>query len=129
MVKGEVSTAGPVLVRVHAVNVVTDVLHPIDSNSSEDLHGAMKVIGDEGRGVVVLIRDTRSTTVSTLVGKIAQETVTQGSLRDLGIGAQILLDLGVSEMILLSNAERAYVGLDGFGLRVTERRSIGKPDV
>ena len=126
LVKGEVSTSEPVLVRVHAVNLVGDLLSPIDSNSAEDLHRAMKMIGDAGRGVVVLIRDTLPTTVSTLVGKMAQETVTQGSLRDVGIGAQILLDLGVSEMILLSNAERAYVGLDGFGLRVMERRPIGK---
>ena len=78
---------------------------------------------------MILIRDTLPTTVSTLIGKIAQESVTEGSWRDVGIGAQILLDLGVSEMILLSNVERAYVGLDGFGLRVVERRSIGKTDV
>ena len=129
LVKGDVSSADPVLVRVHAVNVVADLLGDVDSNSAQDLRGAMKIIGDAGRGAVVLIRDTLPTTVSTLVGKIAQEYVTEGSVRDVGIGAQILLDLGVSEMILLSNVERAYVGLDGFGLRVVERRSIGTIDV
>ena len=129
LVKGDVSTSEPVLVRVHAVNVMADLLGDFDSNSAQDLRGAMEIIGDVDRGVVILIRDTLPTTVSTLIGKIAQESVTEGSWRDVGIGAQILLDLGVSEMILLSNVERAYVGLDGFGLRVVERRSIGKTDV
>jgi len=129
LVKGDVSTSEPVLVRVHAVNVMADLLGDLDSNSAQDLRGAMEIIGDVDRGVVILIRDTLPTTVSTLIGKIAQESVTEGSWRDVGIGAQILLDLGVSEMILLSNVERAYVGLDGFGLRVVERRSIGKTDV
>ena len=129
LVKGDVSTSEPVLVRVHAVNVMADLLGDLDSNSAQDLRGAMEIIGDVDRGVVILIRDTLPTTVSTLIGKIAQESVTEGSWRDVGIGAQILLDLGVSEMILLSNVERAYVGLDGFGLRVVERRSIGRTDV
>ena len=129
LVKGDVSTPGPVLVRDHAVNIVADLLGDMDSNSAHDLHGAMEVIRDANRGVVVLIRDTLQTTVSTLVGKSAQESRTEGSWRDVGVGAQILLDLGVSEMILLSNVERAFVGLDGFGLRVVERRSLGGRDV
>ena len=129
LVKGDVSTPDPVLVRVHAVNIVADLLGDMNSNSAHDLHGAMEIIRDANRGVVILIRDVLPTTVSTLVGKSAQEGRTEGSWRDVGVGAQILLDLGVSEMILLSNVERAFVGLDGFGLRVVERRPIGATDV
>mgnify|MGYP001247940417 CR=1 FL=1 len=129
LVKGDVSTPYPVLVRVHAVNAVSDLLGDMDSNSADDLHGAMKIIGDADRGVVVLIRDTSAMNVSTLVGKVAQDDRVESSWRDVGVGAQILLDLGVSEMILLSNVERAFVGLDGFGLRVVERRLIGATDV
>ena len=129
LVKGDVSTPDPVLVRVHAVNTVADLLGDMNSNSAHDLHGAMEIIRDANRGVVILIRDVLPTTVSTLVGKSAQEGRTEGSWRDVGVGAQILLDLGVSEMILLSNVERAFVGLDGFGLRVVERRPIGATDV
>ena len=129
LVKGDVSTPDPVLVRVHAVNIVADLLGDMNSNSAHDLHGAMEIIRDANRGVVILIRDALPTTVSTLVGKSAQEGRTEGSWRDVGVGAQILLDLGVSEMILLSNVERAFVGLDGFGLRVVERRPIGATDV
>ena len=129
LVKGDVSTPDPVLVRVHAVNIVADLLGDMNSNSAHDLHGAMEIIRDANRGGVILIRDVLPTTVSTLVGKSAQEGRTEGSWRDVGVGAQILLDLGVSEMILLSNVERAFVGLDGFGLRVVERRPIGATDV
>lgn len=129
LVKGDVSTPDPVLVRVHAVNIVADLLGDMNSDRALDLHGAMEIIRDANRGVVILIRDVLPTTVSTLVGKSAQEGRTEGSWRDVGVGAQILLDLGVSEMILLSNVERAFVGLDGFGLRVVERRPIGATDV
>ena len=129
LVKGDVSTPDPVLVRVHAVNIVADLLGDMNSNSAHDLHGAMEIIRDANRGVVILIRDALPTTVSTLVGKSGQEGRTEGSWRDVGVGAQILLDLGVSEMILLSNVERAFVGLDGFGLRVVERRPLGATDV
>ena len=125
LVKGDVSIPGPVLVRVHVVNAMTDLLGDMESNSAGDLHGAMQMIGDADRGVVVLIRDTLPTTVSTFVGKISKEVRIEGSWRDVGVGAQILLDLGVSEMVLLSNVERAFVGLDGFGLRVVERLPIG----
>ena len=125
LVKGDVSIPGPVLVRVHVVNAMTDLLGDMESNSAGDLHGAMQMIGDADRGVVVLIRDTLPTTVSTFVGKISKEVIIEGSWRDVGVGAQILLDLGVSEMVLLSNVERAFVGLDGFGLRVVERLPIG----
>ena len=129
LVKGDVSTPDPVLVRVHAVNIVADLLGDMNSDRAHDLHGAMEIIRDANRGVVIMIRDVLPTTVSTLVGKSAQEGRTEGSWRDVGVGAQILLDLGVSEMILLSNVERAFVGLDGFGLRVVERRPIGATDV
>ena len=125
LVKGDVSIPGPVLVRVHVVNAMTDLLGDMESNSAGDLHGAMQMIGDADRGVVVLIRDTLPTTVSTFVGKISKEVIIEGAWRDVGVGAQILLDLGVSEMVLLSNVERAFVGLDGFGLRVVERLPIG----
>ncbi|PPR17898.1 MAG: Riboflavin biosynthesis protein RibBA [Alphaproteobacteria bacterium MarineAlpha9_Bin7] len=129
LVKGDVSTPSPVLVRVHAVNAVSDLLGDMNSNSADDLHGAMKIIGDADRGVVVLIRDTSAMNVSRLVGRTSRDDRAESSWRDVGVGAQILLDLGVSEMILLSNVERAFVGLDGFGLRVVERRPIGATDV
>ena len=109
---------------MHVVNVLGDLLGETQSASAQDLHRSMEMIDEAGRGVVVLIRDTFSDSVSGALSKSDPLRKTEGSWRDVGVGAQILLDLGVTEMILLSNVERAFVGLDGFGLRVLETREI-----
>ena len=124
LVKGDVSGGDPVLVKVHAVNVLGDLIGEVGSSSADDLHRSMEMIDGVGRGVVVLIRDTSAASVSAALTKSDHSLKIEGSWRDVGVGAQILLDLGVTEMILLSNVERAFVGLDGFGLRVLETRKI-----
>jgi len=88
------------------------------------IHNAMHLIGREGRGVVVLIREHRRTALAERVGRLASSPRPQQELRDYGIGAQILLDLGVKNMILLSNRRRTIVGLDGYGLNIVEQRPI-----
>ena len=127
LIKGDISGPGPVLVRVHAFNFIDDVLGD-RAGPNGVLHQALRHIDAEGRGVVVLIREPRRTSLSAYLelraGGPPQETL---ELRDYGIGAQILLDLGVREMILLSNSQRTIVGLDGYGLSVVERRPIS-PD-
>jgi len=89
------------------------------------LHAAMDVIGAAGRGVVVLIREPSPTSLSDRVrARIAGSTTPSDQLRDYGVGAQILLDLGVREMILLSNTKRTIVGLEGYGLTLAGQRPI-----
>jgi len=124
LVKGNVSGPEPTLVRMHTINVFEDLL--ADSNSrSGQLEAAMRMIGKEGRGVIVLIRDTRRTSLSELVRhRIDHEPAAGVELRDYGIGAQMLLDLGVQNMILLSNTQRTIVGLEGYGLAVVEQRAL-----
>jgi len=124
LVKGDVSSGGPVLVKVHAINVLGDLLGEVRSSSAQDLHRSMEMIEEADRGVVVLIRDTLPSSVSGALAKSDLLGRVEGSWRDVGVGAQILLDLGVTEMVLLSNVERAFVGLNGFGLRVLETRQI-----
>lgn len=129
LVKGDVSDGGPVLVRMHAINLLDDVLGGLKDGKSGVLHAAMELIGEQERGVVVLIREPRPTSLSEQVNfRAARErgeaVPPPGALRDYGIGAQILLDLGISEMILLSNTEKTIVGLDGYGLKVVEQRPI-----
>ena len=124
LVKGNVSGSEPVLVRMHSINVFEDILADRASRPGQ-LAAAMQTIGDSGRGVIVLIRDTRRTSLSELVRhRIDSDAAGGGELRDYGIGAQILLDLGVQNMILLSNTERNIVGLEGYGLAVVERRPL-----
>jgi 3,4-dihydroxy 2-butanone 4-phosphate synthase/GTP cyclohydrolase II len=124
LVKGDVSTGGPVPVRMHAMNMLDDLLGDL-AGSSGLLQNAMKLIGADRRGVVVLIRDLRATGLSAKVRHKAGEKVDEPMmLRDYGVGAQILLDLGVKEMILLTNRAHKIAGLDGYGLTVVGTRPI-----
>ncbi len=126
LVKGDISAESPVLVRMHALNLMGDVLGD-STHGGGGLHDAMSQIGEAGTGAIVVIREPRATGLSDQLNAEAGKQVGKhsGDLRDYGVGAQILLDLGVRDMILLSNSERSIVGLDGFGLRVVERRAVG----
>ena len=125
LVKGDVGDGDPVLVRMHSLNVLEDLLGDEPDRGSQ-LHAAMTEVGRRGRGVVVLIREPRPTALSDLVERrLGVREAQSVRLRDYGTGAQILLDLGVKDMILLSNtARRTIVGLDGYGLSVIDVRPI-----
>jgi 3,4-dihydroxy 2-butanone 4-phosphate synthase / GTP cyclohydrolase II len=126
LVKGDVSTPGPVLVRMHSVNILDDVLGDRASSRSRDLHASMEAIGRDSRGVIVLIREGYPTFLSDKL-KARQDGIEPDGgheLRDYGIGAQILRDLGVSEMVILSNNPMTVVGLEGYGLKIVSRRPI-----
>ncbi len=127
LIKGDLSAPGPVLVRMHALNVLDDVLGDATSGHGGELRAAMQVIEAEGRGVVVLIREARPTILSErLKARLSGQPDTAAALRDYGVGAQILVDLGVREMVLLSNTRRTIVGLDGYGLSVIEQRPLSQ---
>lgn len=129
LVKGDVTAGEPVMVRMHALNVLDDVLGDSSSGKSGELENSMRMIGEDGCGVVVLIREPYAQSLSDRVRKrIGEQPKGPGELRDYGVGAQILLDLGVSDMILLSNTQRTIVGLDGYDLTVTEQRAIPNGD-
>jgi 3,4-dihydroxy 2-butanone 4-phosphate synthase / GTP cyclohydrolase II len=125
LVKGDVRTPEPVLVRMHALNVLDDVLGSRVRGRGGVLQASLEMIAREGRGVAVLIREPTPTALSNRVRQMMRhDTERVPELRDYGIGAQILLDLGVRDMILLSNTTRTIVGLEGYGLTVIERRPI-----
>lgn len=130
LIKGDLKDDGPVLVRMHALNVLEDVLGDHSAGKARELHRAMQMIGEHGRGVVVLIREPHRTSLSDRVRASMGEEREEGSeLRAYGVGAQILLDLGVKDMILLSNTRRTIVGLEGYGLSVVEQRPIPAGDL
>ena len=83
------------------------------------------MIEDEGRGAVVLIREPYARALSDRVReRVGEPAEGQKELRDYGVGAQILLDLGLHDLILLSNTKRTIVGIDGYDLNVVEQRPI-----
>ena len=121
LTKGDVAAPGPVMVRMHAVDIVNDAL---GTHQWSALHGAMRMIAEEGRGAVVLIRDTRPDALSERVKLLEENPRPLHFLRDYGIGAQILTDLGIKDMILLSSTRRTLVGLEGYGLNIVDQRAI-----
>ncbi|HEX6114511.1 MAG TPA: 3,4-dihydroxy-2-butanone-4-phosphate synthase [Geminicoccaceae bacterium] len=125
LVKGDLEARGPVLVRVHALNVLEDVLGEDNDGRAGILQAAMSEIHAAGRGVVVLIREPSPTSISDRIkSRLGHPATGVPPLRDYGIGAQILKDLGVKDMILLSQSERPIIGLEGYGLRVVEHRHL-----
>jgi 3,4-dihydroxy 2-butanone 4-phosphate synthase/GTP cyclohydrolase II len=131
LVKGNIAKGGPVLVRVHAINMLRDMLGIGGiGESGTPIEQAMREIEAEGRGVIVLIRDLRPKSVSTWVarGQLPGAASDLGKERrqvEIGIGSQILSDLGVKDMVLLTTSpQHVYVGLEAFGLRVTGTRKI-----
>jgi len=120
LVKGDLTT-GPVPVRMHGVDLIDDFLGGAGMSA---LHTAMGMIAREGRGVVVMLREMWPTKLSERVRRLGEAKPAPSQLRDYGIGAQILLDLGVRDMILLSNTQRTIVGWEGYGLNIVEQRRI-----
>ena len=124
-VMGDLSESAPTLVRMHAVDTINDIM---GGTHLASLHGSMQAILEQKRGVIVLIREAQPTAISDRVRRIVQHSWGAPALRDYGIGAQILVDLGIKDMILLSNHERTIVGLEGYGLNVVEQRKIQESD-
>jgi 3,4-dihydroxy 2-butanone 4-phosphate synthase/GTP cyclohydrolase II len=124
LVKGDVGDGGPVLARVHAVNTLED-LFGTGPRRETAVHKAMDIIGKEGRGVIVLIRESRHDAMSSRLKKEEPQQSGQQRLVEYGIGAQILLDLGIRELVLLSNSPaRKIVGVEGYGLKIAGQRSL-----
>ncbi len=119
LTKGDLSGDAPVLVRMHTLNPLEDVLGIGDGHVG-DLQGAMQVIAEAGRGVVVLLRDTTM--------KLVQEgEVSPQTLRQYGLGAQILSSLGLTAITLVTNSKAPrVVGLDAYGLSIAGTRPIAE---
>jgi 3,4-dihydroxy 2-butanone 4-phosphate synthase/GTP cyclohydrolase II len=120
LVKGDVSGDAPVLVRMHAASLFREI---VSGRGLGDLHAAMRMIDAAGRGVVVLLRDPRPDALSIRLKRGPSHAIAP-EIRDYGIGAQILDDLGVKRIIRLSNNPRPLIGLEGYGLQVLETRPL-----
>jgi len=124
LIKGDISNVHSPLVRMHALNVLTDVLGDAHDHKTNELQRAMSMIGEEGAGVVVLIRVPQKDMVSQLVAARENHGSTHRPIRDYGIGAQILLDLGIRRFRLLTNIPKSIIGLEGYGLTIESTVNI-----
>jgi 3,4-dihydroxy 2-butanone 4-phosphate synthase/GTP cyclohydrolase II len=124
LIKGKVDPEKPTLVRMHAISAFSDMLGEVGPRGAM-LSRSMEIIGEEGSGVVVVInRETNSPLTRALKFKSGQARPNMEELRDYGVGAQILTELGVQDMILLTNTHHSMVGLDAYGLSVVGERPI-----
>ena len=127
LVKGVIDSNSSVLVRVHALDLLSDVLGDQYSNrNGSELSTAMETIALNKNGVIILIRDTSPESLSKKIAKsINKSKIDNDHLRDYGVGAQILTDLGVKDMTILSNSKKTAIGLDGFGLTIKNWKKLG----
>ena len=126
---GDVASGGPVLVRMHAMDILTDALGDNGQGKAGQLQRSLQAISDEGRGAVVVIRNPRQNALSlrkhqTVEAEEGDAGGIGAELRNYGVGAQILLDLGIKEMVLLSNTQHTIIGLEGYGLTVAGQKPI-----
>jgi 3,4-dihydroxy 2-butanone 4-phosphate synthase/GTP cyclohydrolase II len=125
LVKGDPAAPGPVVVRMHAVNLFTDTLGQRSGGRGGEIEASMRYIADEGRGVIVLIREPLTVVLAEQRRRAGEPIAPAGvELRDYGVGAQILIDLGVKEMTLLTNSKKSIVGIEGFGLKVVGQKPV-----
>jgi 3,4-dihydroxy 2-butanone 4-phosphate synthase/GTP cyclohydrolase II len=140
LVKGEIDPAEPVLVRVHSECVTGDVFHSLRCDCGDQLEAAMQLVECEGKGIILYMHQEGRGIG--LVNKLrAYELQDQGKdtveanhalgfradLRHYGIGAQILSDLGVKNLRILTNNPKKIVGIEGYGLHVVERVALEVP--
>ena len=120
LIKGDITTDEPVLVRMHALDPMLDVVGAGPTGRRNEFGDAMELIAAEGRGVLVLLRDLH-------MQLAASEEVSPQTLRQYGLGAQILSSLGLHEITLLTNSPAPkIVGLDAYGLEIVGTRKISE---
>jgi 3,4-dihydroxy 2-butanone 4-phosphate synthase/GTP cyclohydrolase II len=128
LVHGTLDPDKPVLVRMHNLSLFSDVLGESGPRSGL-LHGAMRIIEEEGSGVVVTLHAAASGSLSRSIELRSGKAPQNGEeLRSYGIGAQILAALGIHEMILLTNTHLSPVALSGYGLAIVGERAIEMAD-
>jgi 3,4-dihydroxy 2-butanone 4-phosphate synthase / GTP cyclohydrolase II len=120
LTKGKIDPDKPTLVRMHRVDMAADMLGHVEARR-DYVPKALKAISEyEGAGVAVFIRDSNPHWLSERYGK-PDAPQTAAVLRDYGVGAQILLDLGVRDMQLLTSSKTVLPGSGGYGLRILGR--------
>ena len=125
--RGQIVPDRPTLVRMHRLDFVSDMLGPPTARRDYVQRALGRIGSHAGPGVIVFIRDPSTSAISERRSSGSVPTSDQ-RIRDYGVGAQILLDLGVRDMTLLSESEARLSGIEGYGLRIVGREGVGGDD-
>lgn len=126
LVKGDPTKAKKVLVRMHSFNIFEDLLGQKGPRTGQ-FKRAMVELGKEECGVMVFLRENRKTYITDEIAKKDQKAQKKSpNIKNYGIGAQILLDLGVKDFVLLSDSEQNVVGIEGYGLNIIGHQRFDK---
>jgi 3,4-dihydroxy 2-butanone 4-phosphate synthase/GTP cyclohydrolase II len=136
LVKGDVAAGGAVLARIHTGSLLGDVFASTPSDGGANLRESLRMIEAEGRGIVLYIPPRgdllaeleRRLPTAAVPERASKPTLNVAPLREFGLGAQVLAELGILELRLLSNSQTKIAGLDGFGLKIVERIPIVAKD-
>ena len=128
MSKGTINDGKPVMVRVHVISYFDDLIGELGSGN-KSLKQTIDLINEAGRGVLILVRDSSSSVINSYLSTKDKsqkeiEEQKQSELRIFGMGAQILSELGVKDMILLTNTDWKFMGLDAYGINIVETRFL-----
>jgi 3,4-dihydroxy 2-butanone 4-phosphate synthase/GTP cyclohydrolase II len=124
LIKGSIDSNNPTLVRMHHLNIITDCLEDKQNPRSGLLQKSLKIINKKQNGVVVIIRQPQEKITDLLLGQQSTPNSSQKTLRNYGTGAQILIDLGIKKLTLLSNSKKSIIGLDAFGIKICGYKKI-----
>lgn len=115
LIKGKIKKDQPTLVRMHNLDIINDCLFDSKSDRAGLLQESMRIISENQCGAIIILRQPSSSLDMMVRNGVDQELI----LRKYGIGAQILLDLGIENLTLLTNSEQIIVGLEGYGIKIS----------
>ena len=127
LIKGRIDPSQPTLVRMHTLSVFADVFGE-ESDRSTLLNRSMEIIAEEGTGVIVVLNRPMERPISRMMElknrHRGEDVAPIEELRDYGVGAQILAELGIHDMVLLTNTHHSLVALEGYGLNIVSERRV-----
>jgi len=128
--KGDISNGEPVMVRVYVMNIFDDIFGDYGSGS-ETLKKTIDIISEEGRGILILVRDSSTSVISHFMNSKSnlrenESEPERSELRIYGMGAQILNELNVRKMILLTNTDWKFIGLEAYGIDIVEKKFLSE---
>ncbi len=123
LIKGKIKKSDNVLVRMHTFNIFDDFLG-LNNSNDKDLIKSLKIVENEGKGVIVILRNPKKELFKFEDSSKFKNENDKPILKEYGIGAQILLDIGVRNITLLTNTDKSIIGIDGFGLTISGSKKI-----